>query len=406
MSRNIELKSSIGLAAPIGRRKALKLLGSTAAVAASGLGFPAILRAQDKIKVGFMTALTGLETILGETQLNCFRLAVEEINAENGAGGREIEFLVEDDQTTTKGAIDKSRKLIFQDKVDVIIGMIASLERQAALSVTVPAKKLVIYPTYYEGGECNRYLVCTGQVPNQAIDPFVPWCMERFGKSVYVLGSDYVWPHKTSEAVKAAFEANGGQMLGADFFPFGTQDFGPALDTVKAANPDMVWELFAGADAVTFLKQYESYGLGKQMVTNGLDELFTTAVPGSAVENIYVNQSYFHTLDTPANKAFVEKYQARFGADRLVNAIAEATYAATWLYAKAVAEADSVDTEKVIDAISKVDFEAPQGHVNILANNQHMVCNSIIGRCRTDGLYDIVENFGQVSPEIPGCNLA
>lgn len=405
MSCNIGLKPSTGLAAPVGRRKALKLLGATTAVAAAGLGFPAILRAQDKIKVGFMTALTGLETILGETQLNCFRLAVEEINAQGGAGGREIEFLVEDDQTTTKGAIDKSRKLIFQDKVDVIIGMIASLERQAALSVTVPAKKLVIYPTYYEGGECNRYLVCTGQVPNQAVDPFVPWCMERFGKSVYVLGSDYVWPHKTAEAVKAAFEANGGQMLGADFFPFGTQDFGPALDTVKAANPDMVWELFAGADAVTFLKQYESYGLGKQMVTNGLDELFTTAVPGSAVENIYVNQSYFHTFDTPANKAFVEKYQARFGAGKLVNAIAEATYAAAWLYAKAVAEADSVDTEKVIDAISKVDFEAPQGHVNILAKNQHMVCNSIIGRCRADGLYDIVENFGQVSPEIPGCNL-
>ena len=50
-----------------------------------GLGFPAILKAADKVKLGFMTALTGLETILGETQLNCFKLAVEEINA---AGAR------------------------------------------------------------------------------------------------------------------------------------------------------------------------------------------------------------------------------------------------------------------------------------------------------------------------------
>ena len=388
------------------RRNTLKGLGVTGAVAATGLGFPAILKAQETIKIAFISALTGLETILGETQLNCFKLAVEEINEQGGAGGRKIDYIVEDDQTTTKGAIDKTRKVIYQDKVDVIIGMIASLERVAALSVSAPAKKLLIYPTYYEGGECNKYLVCTGQVPNQAIGPFVPWVMERFGKTVYVMGSDYVWPRKTTDAIIAAFEANGGRVLGADFFPFGTQDFGPALDKVRAAKPDMFWELFAGADAVTILKQYQSYGMKPQMVTNGLDELFTTAVSGSAVEGIYVNQSYFHTLDTQANKAFVKRYQARFGEGKLVNAIAEATYAATWLYAKAVEKADSVEDEKVIQAISQVRFDAPQGRVNITANNQHMVCNSIIGRCRADGMYDIVENFGQVDPEIPGCNLA
>ena len=390
----------------VSRRKTLKGIGAASAVAATGLGFPAILRAQDTIKVGFISALTGLETILGETQLNCFTLAVEEINAQGGAGGRKIEFIVEDDQTTTKGAIDKTRKVIYQDKVDVIIGMIASLERVAALSVSAPAKKLVIYPTYYEGGECEKYLVCTGQVPNQAIDPFVPWVMERFGKTVYVMGSDYVWPRKTTDAIIAAFEANGGKVLGADFFPFGTQDFGPSLDKVKAAKPDMFWELFAGGDAVTFLKQYQSYGMKPQMVTNGLDELFTTAVPGSAVENIYVNQSYFHTLDVPSNHAFVKRYQERFGEGKLVNAIAEATYAATWLYALAVEKADSVEDDKVIQAISQVEFDAPQGRVNIVAKNQHMVCNSIIGRCRADGMYDIVENFGPIDPEIPGCSLA
>jgi len=145
----------------ITRRVAVKGMGA-AAVAAGTIGFPAILKAQDNVKIGFLTALTGLETILGETQLHCFQLAVDDINAAGGAGGRQIEYLVEDDQTTTKGAIDKARKLIFQDKVHAVIGMIASLERVAALSVTSPAKKLLIYTTYYEGGECDKYLVCTG----------------------------------------------------------------------------------------------------------------------------------------------------------------------------------------------------------------------------------------------------
>jgi urea transport system substrate-binding protein len=391
---------------PVSRRSLLKTGGALAVAGTSIFGFPAILRAQDKLKIGFHSALTGLETILGETQLNCFKLAVDEINAAGGAGGRMIEYLVEDNQTTTRGAIDKTRKFIEVDKVDVIIGMITSLERAAALSVSVPAKKLVIYPTYYEGGECQRYLACTGQIPNQSVDSFIPWIEKNVGKSVYILGSDYAWPQKTAEAISAAFEKIGGKTVGTEFFPFGTQDFGPALDKIRAAKPDMVWELFAGADAVTFVKQYASYKPGAQLLTNGIDELFTTSVGGTDVEGLIVNQSYFTTLDTPANKTFLANYRAKYGAKGIVNSIAEATYDAVWVYAKAVEAAGSADTEKVINSLGKVEFAAPQGSVKMDASNQHMTTNSIIGRCRKDGLFDIVENFGPIQPVVSGCKLA
>jgi urea transport system substrate-binding protein len=387
------------------RRTVLKT-GASALVAATGaMGFPAIVHAKDTVKIGFHTALTGLETILGETQLNCFKLAVEEVNAAGGAGGREIEYVVEDNQTSTRGAIDKTRKLLFNDKADVIIGMITSLERAAALSVSVPAKKLVIYPTYYEGGECQRYLACTGQIPNQSIEPFVPWIMQNVGKSVYILGSDYVWPRKTAEAIGAAFERAGGKLLKAEFFPFGTQDFGPALDRIRGAKPDVVWELFAGNDAISFVKQYASYKPGGQLLTNGLDELFTKSVEGSNVEGIIVNQSYFTTLNSKANASFLERYRKRFGNDKVVNSIAEATYDAVWLYAKAVQAAGSADTEKVINALGSVTFDAPQGPVRMDASNNHMFSNSIIGRCRKDGLFDIVKNFGSIKPLVSGCSL-
>lgn len=388
------------------RRDVLKAGGMAAVAGAGALGFPAFVQAKDGVKIGFHSGLTGLETILGETQLNCFKLAVEEINAAGGAGGRRIDYLVEDNQTTTRGAIDKTRKFIFNDKVDVIVGMITSLERQAALSVSAPAKKLVIYPTYYEGGECNRYLVCTGQVPNQSVDPFVPWLQANVGKSVYILGSDYAWPRKTADAIKAAIEKAGSKVLGMEFFPFGTQDFAPALDRIRAAKPDMVWELFAGADAVSFVKQFASFKPGGRLVTNGLDELFTTSIAGSAVEGIIVNQSYFTTLNRPANKTFIDKYRAKYGKSTYVNAIAESTYIATWLYAKAVEKAGSTDTEKVLRAMGTLKLQAPQGEVRMDPATQHLVTNSIIGRCRKDGLFDIVHEFGPTEPTVPGCRLA
>lgn len=381
------------------------VLAGTGVLAGSAIaGFPAILRAQDTVKIGFLTALTGLETILGETQLNCFRLAVEDINARGGIGGRQLEFLVEDNETSTKGSIDKARKLVFQDNVDAIIGMIASLEHVAARSVTTPAKKLLMYTCYYEGEVCERYFAATGQVPNQQIDPTTKWLTQNVGKSVYIIGSDYIWPRRSAEAIKTAFEANGGKVLGAEFFPFGTQDFGPAFDRIKAAKPDIVWLMVAGADGVTVLKQYRSFGLEAQLVGNSWDEIYSFAHPELTVGALS-NQAYFMGLDTPKNKDFIERYQAKFGAGKPINAIGEAAYDAAWLYALAVEKADSTDVEKVIPALSQVSFEAPQGHVNMSAQNNHMRSNSLLARANDDGMWEIIENFGQIDPVIPGCKL-
>jgi len=388
-------------AGQLSRRKLMTGASALTAITA----FPGILHAAEDLKIGFCTAMTGLQTILGETQFNCFKLAVDEINAAGGADGRMLKFVSEDNATTTRGSIQKTRKLIAQDKVEAIFGMITSLERQAALTISAPAKKLLFYPTYYEGGECNKYLVCTGQIPNQAVDPFYPWLTKNVGKSVYILGSDYVWPQKTADTIAAAAAQAGAEVKGREFFPFGIQDFGPILDRVRAANPDMVWCLFAGADAVSFIKQYAGYGLKAKLVSNGIDEIFTAGVSGREVEGIIVNQSYFSTLETPASQSFMQRYRKAFGADKTVNAIGESAYTAVWLYAKAVTAAKTVETDKVLAALSKVEFDSPEGIVRIDPKNHHMHTASIVGRCRADTTFEILDNFGTVAPVVTGCSL-
>ncbi len=378
-------------------------LGATAAATAT-LGMPAVLRASNgPIKLGFLSGLTGLETILGETQLNCFKLAVSEINDAGGIAGRQIDFVVEDDQTTTRGAIEKARKLIAEDEVDATIGLIASLTHVAARSVTTPAKKLLIYTTYYEGEVCERYFFSTGQIPNQQIVPSVDWLTANEGKTTYVIGSDYVWPRKSAEAVKAAMEAKGGALLGEDFVPFGTQDFGPVFDRVKAADPDFVWVMVAGSDLITCLKQYQSFGFKQQLFSNGLDELFSFAHPELTAGTIS-NQAYFMNLDTGKNRAFKKAYGEMFGADKPINAIGEAAYDAVHLYKLAVEKAGTTETEAVIDALGEVEFDAPQGKVGFAANNV-MRSNSILARGNDKGHWDTIDNFGQIDPLVPGCSL-
>jgi len=389
----------------ITRRNTLKMLGAGLAAASAGtIAMPSIVSAKsDSIKLGFLSDLTGLETILGETQLNCFKLAVSEINNAGGIAGRKAEFLVEDDQTTTKGAIDKARKLVHADHVDVVIGLITSLTETAARSVTTPARKLLMYTTYYEGGVCDKYFFSTGQVPNQQIVPSVDWLTQNTGKSTFIIGSDYVWPRKSADAVKAAMEAKGGKVLGSEFVPFGTQDFGPIFDKVKAANPDFVWVMVAGTDLISCLKQYKSFGFKQQLFSNGLDDVFSKFHPEITAGTLS-NQAYFMGLENDRNAAFKKAYAGMFGADKPINAIGEAAYDAVYLYKLAVEKAGSTRTDAVIKALGEVEFEAPQGKINFAANNV-LRSNSVLARCDDKGGWTTVQNFGQIDPDVPGCKL-
>jgi len=384
-----------------------KVLTSTAAAAVT-LGMPSIVRAAESVKLGFVTALTGLEAVLGVPQLNMMTMATDEINEQGGIGGRKLEYVVEDTQTSTQAVVDRSRKVIFQDNVDALFGLIATTELAAALTVTVPAKKLQFFPIYYPGGECHKYAVFTGQVAEQQILPMMPWLVESVGKRHYVMGSDFSWGRRSSQIIEASLKELGGEYLGAEFFPFGVQDLGQPFQKIHSLKPDVVWFFFAGSDAITAVKQYHDFGLEKvaRVVSDAWDEVFLGSMPAEPQTGIITNQAYFDILDNPVNKAFVERYRKRYGEDKRINATMESAYIAIWLYAKAVEKAGSTNTEAVLKALPEVDFEAPQGgRVSISALNNHMRANSIAAQVTSEGAFEIIKQYGQIDPIVPGCDL-
>ena len=95
--------------------------------------------------------------------------------------------------------------------------------------------------------------------------------------------------------------------------------------------------MVAGSDAISILKQTRGFGIKAQVFGNGFDDVFSASHP-ELLEGPLSNQAYFMSLDNPKNKAFVAAYQAKFGANKPVNAIGEAAYDAAWLYALAVAK--------------------------------------------------------------------
>ena len=137
------------------------------------------------IKVGVIAEQTGPLSFMGIANANVAKMVIDEINAAGGLLGRRIDLYVEDGATIDSVAEAKATKLIAHDKVDVIFGGIYSSTRQAIKGpAVVKGRKLYIYPEQYEGQECDPLIFCTGPVPAQQVDPFIPWLMQQTGGSL------------------------------------------------------------------------------------------------------------------------------------------------------------------------------------------------------------------------------
>lgn len=381
----------------ISRRRLLGGLASATAL----IGAPAILRAEDVVKIGFLGPLSGALAFVGQTNHNCLTLAVDELNAAGGAGGRRIEIVAEDSQMSTRTTLEKARKLFGPDGVAMITGTVLPSEREAILTVGASVKKLLFHPNFDEG-RCHPFLATTGLAIDQSVVPAVAWLAANSGKSIYVLASDLGTNRDVLvPAIKAAIEARGGKLAGVQFFPFGTRDFGPAFQQVKDSGADIVWHGI-GDDPVTFVKQYRSFEMKPQLATNLIHESIAAATEGAAAGGLNV-ESYFMSIDTPANKAMLAAYDKRFAASvrRVVRGTTvvlphgERTYTAVKLWADAVRRAGSLDAEKIRMSFPQVEIEAPRGTVRLDAAG-HVVCEALFGRVQADNGIETVARLGNL----------
>src|SRR5213082_1012188 len=151
-------------------------------------------------RVGVITDQTGPLSFMGIANVNVAKLVIDDINARGGLLGRPVELFIEDSATDDTVAEAAAAKLV-ERAVDVVVGGIYSSTRQAIKRPVVDqAEKLYIYPEQYEGQECHPLIFCTGPVPAQQLDPFVPWLMKETGaRRFYMPSADYIWPHVMNE---------------------------------------------------------------------------------------------------------------------------------------------------------------------------------------------------------------
>jgi urea transport system substrate-binding protein len=351
-------------------------------------------------KLGALIPITGIETHVGQSMKVSTQIAVDEINAKGGILGRPIQLIVEDEAGDPATGVDKARKLMEQDKVDVIVGTLTSAVRNAVVDVTSKQNVLLFNPTYYEGGLCQKYFASTGALPNQQIEPFIPWVYQNLGKSIYLIGSDYVWPRGSNAFIKAYWARQGGKVVGEEYVPFGVTDFSASINRILDAKPDVLYPLVAGVDGITFWKQLAGFDFKGKRASHSVSEAIVPGLAADVAKGIISAGPYFMVVDNPANKAFLAEYHKRLDEKEYVDTFGEALYDAVHLIATGAAKANSLDVDKLIDGIKGAAFDAPQGSMTIDPATQQASLGfhiaEITGNTWKD--FKIVESKSSIAP--------
>jgi urea transport system substrate-binding protein len=396
------------------RRRFLRNAGlSIAAITAGGSLLAACAPGEEEpeaggpFKLGALIPITGIETHVGESMKVSTEIAVEEVNANGGILGRQIELIVEDEASDPAIAVEKARQLIERDGVSFIVGTLISAVRNAVVEVTGPAGVPLFNPTYYEGGLCDQFFFSTGALPNQQIDPFIPWIVDM-GSTFYLIGSDYVWPRGSFEHVKRNLEQLGGEVVGEEYVPFGKTDFSAEIRRILEADPEVLYPLVAGVDGITFWKQLAGFPFKGARASHSVSEAIVPGLDPEIASGIVSAAPYFMVVDNPANQAFLEKYQASSGAE-YVDTFGEGLYDAVHMFALGAERAGSLETEALIEGIKGVEFDSPQGHITIDPETQHSThafhVAEVVGNTWED--FRIVHSEDEIPPasdcgEIPG----
>jgi urea transport system substrate-binding protein len=393
-----------------------RFFGRVAGLAAAGLltllslsSVASAAKDTDPIKVGILHSLSGTMAISETSLKDVALMTIEEINANGGVLGRQLEPVVVDPASNWPLFAEKARELIERDKVDVVFGCWTSVSRKSVLPVFEELNGLLFYPVQYEGEESSFNVFYTGAAPNQQAIPAVEYLMSEDGGEAerwVLLGTDYVYPRTTNKILRYFLKSKGvaEEDIMEEYTPFGHSDYQTIVANIKkfsAGKPTAVVSTINGDSNVPFYKELAAQGIKAEdipVVAFSVGEEELRGIDTEPLVGHLAAWNYFMSIGTPENsefikkwKAFVKKNKLAGGDKRVTNDPMEATYIGIHMWKQAVEQAGTTDVDAVRQAVGGQTVMSPSGYaITMDAKNHHLHKPVVIGEITEDGQFDIV----------------
>ena len=316
------------------------------------------------LKIGLVVPASGVYEPLGVDMTRGFELYLDQNDGQ--LGGQDVEVVKADEGEGPDTGVPATTKLASQDQVSALVGIVNSATALGVKDVVTQSKVPLIvanagaddladgspyiWRTSFTNGAVGASL---GEEVAQAADG-----------PVYMIAADYAAGKEFVAGFKEAFEAAGGDVAGEAYTPFGTtNDWQPFLSKIQNTDASAVYAFYAGAEAVNFVKQYQSFGLSEDLPLYGpgfLTEGGVLTAQGDAAEGVRTSLHYSNLIDSPENKEFVDAYTEAY--DEAPTVYSVQAYDAAAVLDAAIAEADGTDGESIAKALAGVgEIESPRG---------------------------------------------
>lgn len=402
-------------------------------LAAGALSLSALfssVQAAETVKVGVLHSLSGTMAISETSLRDILLFTFDEINAAGGVMGKMIEPVVVDGASDWPLFAEKAKQLLEQDKVSVTFGCWTSVSRKSVLPVYEKNNGLLFYPVQYEGEEESQNVFYTAEAVNQQATPAVDYLLEQGYTKFYLLGTDYVYPQTTNlvlleyllskgvavENIGGGFRRDeSGKVISAGKYTgFGHTDYQQIISEIKqfaAGGDTAVISTLNGDTNVPFFKEYAAAGLSAEtcpVVSFSISEDEFRGLPADQLVGQLGCWTYFQSIESEANEKFVADFQAWLAKSNVTGLVKEdrvtcspmvLSYNGVYLWKAAVEKAGSFDVDKVRMALkSGISFDGPGGTVTTQPN-MHLTKNVFIGETKSNGQFEILEEFEGVYGE-------
>jgi len=351
--------------------------------------------AQNAIRIGVVTPLSGTYAGIGQQVKWGLDLAAAQINAGGGVMGRKLELIYEDEEANPAVAVQKAEKLFQVNKVDFLTGTVNSGSTLAVGQLAERNNRLIATTVSFADSitadKCSPNVFRVNARAGMQSAALADWLAQtKPNANVFYLGPDYEMGRSTVAAFKSAAEAKGSKTVGEVFAPLDNKDYSPFFGQIRAAKPAVIYTSVAGNDTVRLLSQMDEFGLNRNVQVVGASGTVTSQnLPaiGKAADGFVTGVGYSTSLDSAENRKFVADFEAAtknqpdlYGAD---------SYGVLFFYKAAVEKAMSVDTDKLRAAMRGIQWPSPQGMKTMRAGDHQAMQDMYAVRVK-GGKFEIV----------------
>jgi branched-chain amino acid transport system substrate-binding protein len=353
------------------------------------------------IKIGFVYIMSGAFAAYGQFAKQGAEMAIDEINRAGGILGRTVEARFEDSTGKPDVGIRVFRKLVFQDKVDCLIGLdssgVANSVVPALLQMKTPLIITHAATPDATGSLCNRYTFRISLNLDQNVKAAALIAAETKARTWTTVGPDYAFGHQSWEYFQKYLKQIKPEVsfLPEDqtaFPPAKTTDFSAYITKIMQAKPEGVMISLWGGNLIDFVRQADQMGFFSGefevlMTLGGAVEVLD-ALRDKMPKGIWVGTRYWFLANESAlNRRFRDDYFSRYSQYPSYNA--HGAYGAVYAYKAAAEKAATTDKEAVIKALEGLSLELPVGPITIRAEDHQALTDACWGKTAADPAYPI-----------------